>query len=189
MSSPSVQPPEGWHLARLFADLAPVPWANGGGRTTELVGYAESAQYAESGHFAEAVAPEWRLSIAALDRPAPFSALPGVRRTFMPADGDVTLQIADRTVHVARGTTVEFDGSDPVELVALDHPCHAINLMVKEDARTGGGSSAAEVSLAPSRTYIGCFMRPGPAVIRVHGTPVAAVEPATFDLIVPERRP
>ncbi|MDN5661683.1 MAG: HutD family protein, partial [Brevibacterium aurantiacum] len=74
------------HVITSFDDLEPVPWANGAGETTELVSLIQS----------QALTPNlrrWRLSIARLDRPAAFSPLPGLARTFLPIGAEVALEI------------------------------------------------------------------------------------------------
>ena len=114
-----------------YADRDPVPWANGAGQTTELVSLADSAQLTPG------LRP-WRLSIARLERVGPFSALPGVARTFLPT-AEVALEI-DGIVHPVPALRPEhFYGSQNVSLVELPAPCFAVNLMVADD---GAGDSA-----------------------------------------------
>jgi environmental stress-induced protein Ves len=123
-----------------FADRDPVPWANGAGQTTELVSPADSAQLTPGLRL-------WRLSIARLERVGPFSALPGMARTFLPT-AEVVLEI-DGIVHPVPALRPEhFHGSQNVSLVDLTEPCFAVNLMVADDCAdnsvhdtgTGAGS-------------------------------------------------
>lgn len=123
-----------------FADRDPVPWANGAGQTTELVSPADSAQLTPG------LRP-WRLSIARLERVGPFSALPGMARTFLPT-AEVVLEI-DGIVHPVPALRPEhFHGSQNVSLVDLTEPCFAVNLMVADDCAdnsvhdTGTGASS-----------------------------------------------
>lgn len=112
-----------WSPGRRFAATPAQAWANGAGRTTELRPFEESTVAAPP-----APAP-WRLSVARLERPARFSALPGVRRIFLPVGGAVELLVDGLRRRVAEGAATQFDGSAEVELLALAVPCHAVNLM------------------------------------------------------------
>ncbi|WP_166969915.1 HutD family protein [Brevibacterium atlanticum] len=107
-----------------FDDHEPVPWANGAGETTELVSLADSEQLTPH------LRP-WRLSIARLDHTGPFSALPGMARTFLPT-AEVVLTLDGRAHRIPRFTPLSFDGGANVELRELSEPCFAVNLMVAE---------------------------------------------------------
>ncbi len=215
------------HPARRFAELTGAPWANGAGTTTELIGYAESSELpdppstpvpgragrAETSGRAEVPAIpamasagasplQWRLSVAELLAPAPFSALPGVARTFVAADGPVVLSISGRRTTVAPGRAVRFSGSEPVELLALERPCHAVNLMVRsasglatsttDPGRTTGPIQATHLPVAspidPGLVDMhvvdnGSTRR---AVVTLAGHPIAEVAlDGTFDLYLP----
>lgn len=61
-----------------IAALAASPWKNGGGNTREIVC---SPAGADTNRF------DWRVSIATIDRPGPFSAFAGVDRIIMLLDG------------------------------------------------------------------------------------------------------
>ena len=115
-----------------FATAPTVAWANGLGRTTELVSWERSR------HFAGPDTAPWRLSIAELAGPAPFSPLPGVRRYFLPVGGSVMLTVDGVLRWVRAGTFAEFAGDDEVALTELaDGPCHAVNLMVRAGPEHG----------------------------------------------------
>jgi hypothetical protein len=109
-------------VVKRFADLTASAWANGRGATTELVSFDESEAFASG--------TRWRLSVADLDRPGPFSPLTGVRRTFIPVGGDVVLAVDGAVRECPDGLPIEFDGGARTELIALTGPCHAVNLMV-----------------------------------------------------------
>lgn len=116
-----------------FAAAPTMAWANGLGRTTELVSWDRSRE------FTGPDAPPWRLSIAELAGPAPFSPLAGVRRHFLPVGGSVTLTVNGVIRRVGAGTVAEFAGDDEVTLVELaDGRCHAVNLMVRVHPAGGG---------------------------------------------------
>jgi environmental stress-induced protein Ves len=61
-------------------DVAPQPWANGGGTTRELL-------RAEDG--------SWRVSLAEIERDGPFSTFPGRRRLLTVVDGVVLALVVD----------------------------------------------------------------------------------------------
>ena len=117
-----------------FDDRESVPWANGAGRTTELVSLTDSM----------ALTPElrrWRLSIAALESTGPFSRLPGMVRTFLPT-AEVALRIGSHLHRAGPSAPLRFHGDDDVSLVELARKCFAINLMVEDPgAGTDGESS------------------------------------------------
>ncbi|WP_432989552.1 HutD family protein [Dactylosporangium sp. CA-233914] len=77
--------------------------------------------------------PPWRLSIADLTGPGPFSSLPGITRTFVPVDSSVELRVDGETRRIAAATPFSFAGDSETILVRLTTPCRAVNLMVKAD--------------------------------------------------------
>lgn len=109
-------------MLRAFADLEPVPWSNGAGSTVELLTLEESSRVSPA-------FPRWRLSIARLDQPAPFSPLPGMHRSFMPVEGTVDLIVDGERRRVPDRTVSRFIGDSSVELDRLTRPCFAVNLM------------------------------------------------------------
>lgn len=150
-----------------FADRDPVPWANGGGQTTELVGLTDSVELTPG------LRP-WRLSIASLEREGPFSALPGMARTFLPT-AEVALEIDGHVHRVPALRPVHFHGEQNVSLVDLADPCFAVNLMVADDSTddvacdagadtgVGSGTGSGRESDSASGELQMCFGRPIPA--------------------------
>lgn len=127
------------HVITSFDDHEPVPWANGAGETTELVSLTDS----------QALTPSlrrWRLSIARLDRPAAFSPLPGLARTFLPISAEVVLEIDGQVHCVAQDEPQKFRGEQEVSLVELGAPCFALNLMVETDDAASSRQGALEMS-------------------------------------------
>jgi len=122
----------GWRILRAIDDVPPVPWANGAGTTRELVGYERSARLSPAG------TPHWRLSIATLERPGPFSPLPGVDRTFLLVGADATLSVDEKVHELHDGDALWFRGDQDVVLVSLSATCHAVNLM---SARAEGATA------------------------------------------------
>lgn len=69
-------------MATHFFDLATtpsMPWKNGGGSTQELACWPPGA---DMNSF------EWRVSLATVDRPGPFSVFPAIDRQIMLLGGD-----------------------------------------------------------------------------------------------------
>src|SRR4029453_18819910 len=69
------------------ADRVAIPWKNGGGITHDV---------ALSGAGPDDFA--WRVSIADIERPGPFSSYPGIDRSFVPVHGKVRLTRGDGPV-------------------------------------------------------------------------------------------
>ncbi|WP_420733432.1 HutD family protein [Brevibacterium luteolum] len=129
-----------------YADQPATPWANGAGSTVELVSLDESAALTPG-------LPAWRLSIASLERPAAFSALPGMRRIFRPIGSDVVLDIDGRRFALADGQACVFDGAAVTELIRLPRPCHAVNLMI-----TAAEAVVASAGCPPEPVLDGTFL-------------------------------
>lgn len=111
------------HLIPLAA-VAPTPWRNGKGVTRELMAWPEADAW------------QWRFSVADIDSDGPFSAWPGVTRTFCVLDGaGVVLSWhhgLEQRLHT--GTPpVRFDGSDPPSARLVAGPTRDLNLMTRGD--------------------------------------------------------
>lgn len=132
---------------RRFADVVPLPWRNGLGRTSELVDDATAATLTP-GH-------AWWLSIAELDAPVPFSTFPGLQRTLVPWGGDLWLRLDDGIHHVRAGAPIRFPGDAATVLTRLERPCHAINLMAATAAPTLVPLEADERSDADELVVLG----------------------------------
>ncbi len=104
-----------------YSTLAAAPWKNGGGVTREV------ARVPVDGHpFL------WRVSVAQIDKPGPFSDFAGYRRTMVLLRGDgVSLKFkngAERSL--ARvGDLIEFDGALAADCALENGPCVDFNLM------------------------------------------------------------
>lgn len=112
-----------------FFDLAAapsVPWKNGGGSTQELVCWPPGAGM--DGF-------EWRVSVASIATPGPFSAFPGVDRQIMLLGGD-GVQLtgkAGRWDHMLdqAGVPFAFAGEEPVDCRMLGGTSTDFNLMLR----------------------------------------------------------
>lgn len=118
-----------------FLDLAftpPVPWKNGGGSTRELACWPPGAGMDS---FA------WRVSVATIAHPGPFSAFPGVDRQIMLLEGDgVRLQAAAGQWQHAltqRWEPFSFSGEEPVDCRMLGGVSTDFNLMLRRGEWTG----------------------------------------------------
>ncbi|MEJ8812291.1 HutD family protein [Variovorax ureilyticus] len=111
-----------------IASLATTPWKNGGGVTREIVC---SPPGAGMDRF------DWRVSIATIDRPGPFSAFDGVDRVIMLLDGPgVQLHSGDGRIdhrldvpHVP----FAFDGAVPLDCELLGDTSADFNVMSRRE--------------------------------------------------------
>jgi uncharacterized protein len=110
------------HMA--LSQVAPQPWRNGGGVTRELLVWPSTAE-----------SPDWqlRLSVADIERDGPFSAFPGVQRSFCVLQGQgVELDFAGQLTpcHVGDAPLV-FDGAAAPGCRLLGGPTRDLNLMLR----------------------------------------------------------
>lgn len=82
------------------AEQRAMPWKNGDGETIEIAVAPEGAGFDDF---------DWRVSMARVARPGPFSTFPGVDRTLAVLDG--------------AGLRLDVTGRHPVELTAASPPC------------------------------------------------------------------
>lgn len=116
-----------------FFDLATTPstpWKNGGGSTQELACWPPGA---DMNSF------EWRVSLATVDRPGPFSVFPGIDRQIMLLSGDGLHLRSPGWEHrlEARWQPFAFSGDDAVDGAMLGGTSKDFNLMVRRGAWTG----------------------------------------------------
>jgi len=109
-------------------ELAALPWQawkNGAGRTREIAVEPPQAGYDEFG---------WRLSVAELERDAPFSAFAGVDRCIVLISGDgLLLRSGDGRVEhrLERLEPFCFDGAQPLQATLLGGACSDFNVMTR----------------------------------------------------------
>jgi len=102
-----------------------VPWKNGGGWTREILKVP-----------ADANAFDWRLSLATIERPGPFSSFEGYDRTLILVRGaGVELDFGPngRTVLSSPGQLAAFDGAWATQCALIDGTCSDLNLMVSQE--------------------------------------------------------
>jgi environmental stress-induced protein Ves len=102
-----------------------VPWKNGGGVTREILRMPP-----------EPTAFDWRLSLATIDAPGPFSAFAGYHRTLVLVRGaGVELNFAQHGTSRlnSAGQMVSFDGAWQTRCTLLDGPSTDLNLIVSKE--------------------------------------------------------
>lgn len=97
------------------AQVAPRPWANGGGETRELL--------ADDGG-------GWRISLADVEREGPFSSFPDRRRLLTVVEGAFLTLVVDGTEHVVEPRRpFAFDGDSDVVARLPEGPVRALNVV------------------------------------------------------------
>jgi environmental stress-induced protein Ves len=116
-----------------------VPWKNGGGVTREILrSESEGTEF------------DWRLSLATVDAPGPFSTFDGYHRTLVLVSGaGVELNFVQHgTARLsAVGQAVSFDGAWQTSCTLLDGASTDLNLIVSKD-RAQSASRAVQLSAA-----------------------------------------
>lgn len=109
-----------------FAGLAPTPWKNGGGSTTEIAVFPQDADFEGF---------DWRVSLATIAADGPFSAFPGVERTLVLVDGHgMTLDIDGAPTMLTKAEPVAaFDGEAHVQAKLNRGPSTDFNVMTRLD--------------------------------------------------------
>lgn len=107
-----------------LAGLRPTPWKNGGGHTREVVCQPPGADMDGFG---------WRVSIATIAAPGPFSAFPGVDRVILLLDGDgVRLQGQGIDHRLATPLApFAFSGDVPLDCALLGGISSDLNVMTR----------------------------------------------------------
>lgn len=115
------------------ADHRRVPWKNGGGVTTELA-VEPSDDGRPDGRFV------WRVSIADVVEPGPFSAFPGYDRLIAVVEGDGMRLSVDGAPPVERrrlDPAFAFPGEAPVWCEPTAGPIRDVNLMLDRASAAG----------------------------------------------------
>lgn len=104
------------------ADYRRMPWKNGGGSTTEV---AIAPATATLDTF------DWRISMAHVAAPGPFSRFPGIDRTLaVIAGAGIHLTVAGATVMLDRGAPPHFfPGDIDTAATLIDGPIDDLNVM------------------------------------------------------------
>lgn len=109
-------------LAR--SQRSPKPWKNGLGVTEDVL----SATLPSSGELA------WKISLATIDRSAPFSHFPGIDRMLMPISADgLSLEIDGVVNPVPQFAVVTFPGEAPVAATRVTRTQQDLNVMASRE--------------------------------------------------------
>jgi hypothetical protein len=106
------------------AEYTTVPWKNGGGLTREILKVP-----------ADATAFDWRLSLATIEQPGPFSTFEDYDRTLVLVRGagvELDFGAHGRTVLRTPGQLAAFDGGWATSCTLLDGPSSDLNLIVSK---------------------------------------------------------
>jgi environmental stress-induced protein Ves len=106
------------------ADYVTVPWKNGGGLTREILKVPP-----------DTAAFDWRLSLATIEEPGPFSTFDGYDRTLILVRGaGVELDFGSQGRAALRvpGQLAAFDGAWPTSCTLIDGPSSDLNLIVSK---------------------------------------------------------
>ena len=110
-----------------FASLAPVPWKNSGGSTTEIAVEPPESQFHDF---------DWRISLATVSQDGPFSLFPGIDRTLALVEGPGLLLDIDECRRFVLGdedTVIEFPGEAAVQATLNGGPTIDFNVMTRRE--------------------------------------------------------
>jgi environmental stress-induced protein Ves len=108
-----------------FASLAPVPWKNGGGSTTEIAIEPPGALLSDF---------DWRVSLATISQNGPFSLFPGVDRTLVLVEGPGMVLDVDNSGRFVLGedeVIIEFAGELAIQATLNGAPTIDFNVMTR----------------------------------------------------------
>lgn len=132
---------------RFKLDELPVsPWKNGGGSTREILCWPPGA---DMNGF------DWRVSVADIAAPGPFSAFPGVDRTIVLLDGDgVWLEGAGVRHRLdTRHDPFAFSGDVALRCELLGGPSSDFNVMARRERGKATVSVFSEAHALPRCAY------------------------------------
>jgi environmental stress-induced protein Ves len=119
------EPTHGFEIVRA-SSLRETRWRNGAGTTREVARDEGAGDV-----FA------WRVSLARLEAPAPFSRFPGVDRVLVPVgDARVVLDLAGRQTVVPPREQCAFAGEATVAVLLPDGPTRCLNVMTRRGSAT-----------------------------------------------------
>lgn len=112
-------------------DLIAAPWKNGGGVTREIASYPHGAGFDTF---------VWRVSLADVAQPGPFSSFAGIDRTLVLLSGaGMLLDEAQERTHALEQPydIARFAGEAAIDARLVDGATRDFNLMIRRDAATG----------------------------------------------------
>ncbi len=154
------------------ADYRSMAWKNGGGATTEVLRHPASPDTPFL----------WRISIAEIRQPGPFSRFEGYDRSILVIDGaGIVLQVDGESVTLDKAAGFyQFSGDQDVQCALIDGPTRDFNLMIDRERMAG----TAELLYLGDTTQP--IEPPAGATVIVHPLDaVANVETASTAVTVP----
>ncbi len=117
------------------------PWKNGGGITQDIAVFPEGASDADF---------LWRASIATIAQPGPFSAYPGIDRSFLLLRGELLIEIEGRRQQPLRpgSPALLFGGEDAVYAEPVGTPCKVLNILTRRGRVSAGLGQALDPQTA-----------------------------------------
>ncbi len=107
-----------------FTELPVAPWRNGGGVTREVVASGGSGSHGF----------DWRLSIADVTEPGPFSVFPGFDRVITLVEGErMDLEIDGVAHTLGLHESLSFDGASQTSCSVTAGPTRDLNVMTRAD--------------------------------------------------------
>lgn len=126
------------------ADRVAAPWKNGGGITREVAIWPPGSKFDDF---------DWRISIAEVREPGPFSAFDGIDRIMAILSGRLELRLPNGAVALDPASEpFAFAGDVPCEGIPLGGPVTDLNVMVRRGratARITRFQSVTEAVAAP----------------------------------------
>ncbi len=146
------------------AEIAPQPWADGGGTSRELVRADDGA---------------WRVSLADVDTDGPFSLFPGRHRLLTVVDGPVLRLVVDGVEGLVEPRRpFAFDGGAEVTASVPEGPVRVLNVIA-------GPEVDAFVTVLELGRGSGLPLADDQAALVLQGRAQAGgVEAAAYDLVV-----
>jgi environmental stress-induced protein Ves len=127
------------------ADRAAVPWKNGGGVTREVLAWPAGAGM--EGFL-------WRVSIADVREPGPFSYFEGVDRTMAVLRGHLVLAFTDFETDLEPGDApFTFQGDEPCTGTPFGGPVTDLNVMVRRGRVLANVERVADTALAATADH------------------------------------
>ncbi|MEO7348917.1 MAG: HutD family protein [Terrimesophilobacter sp.] len=128
-----------------WSGLTALPWRNGGGVTRQIL----SRRLDATGAWVSSTDSDWdwRLSIADVDTPGPFSPFEGMTRILTVIEGaSITLTVDGSIVELERHRPFSFDGGANTSAEIPHGPIRDLNLIMRT------GTMSAEVRIEPLTT-------------------------------------
>jgi len=131
-----------------------MPWANGRGRTIEMI----RVNAADGGLL-------WRLSMASVMEDGPFSIFPGIERNLTVISGPGFDLIGDGRLHAAPLVPVAFAGDVPIAAAGVTDPSDDFNVMTARALPRPFVQVLTAGEAVPPRGGFLCLFALAPAVV------------------------